>query len=129
MLIISCSWNNNEAREIEDFLKRAKALLSTKEFSIEPTRKNEIFKKKYPLRSDDQAKLLKSLQVEDCVGFGPNNNDRYSEATVFKFIKTVELPHFGEMEVVCVYIKEYIASTDKREVVCVISLHEEGMYD
>lgn len=129
MFTIKRVWSEEDRAVIENFLVRAKALLATKEFEIEPTEKNRIFKNKYPLKSDEQANLLKSLQVEDCVDFGPNDNSRFSESTVFTFIKTVELSNFGEPEMVCLYIKEYIMEQGRYEIVCVISLHEEGMHE
>ena len=129
MFIISHSWTEDEYTYIERFLSHARALLFTKDFQIEPTEKNKRFSKKYPMKSDEQVRILKSLQVEDCVDFGPNDNPRYPDSTVFKFIKDIEINSFGEIETVCVYIKEYIIDKGCYEIICVISLHEEGMYE
>ena len=122
-------WTDEERILIDKFLVHAKALLATKDFSIEPTPKNKAFQKRYPLRSDDQIAILRSLQVEDCVAIEPNNNLRYSDSTVFKFIKKVELMVLGETELVEIYIKEYVEDRRTHEIICVISFHEEGLYD
>lgn len=129
MFSISYPWTSEDRKIIGEFLQHAKALLATGELKVEPTSKNTKFKQKYPLRHKEIVKLLKSLQVEDCIDYGPNNNPKYPDATVFKFIKTCELSSFGEIQEVCLYIKEYIIEKGSFETVCVISLHEEGMYD
>ena len=80
---ISRVWTAEERTLINDFLVNAKALLATKDFIIQPTPKNKAFQKRYPLRSDDQIAILRSLQVEDCVSVEPNDNPRYPEFNCF----------------------------------------------
>ena len=126
---ISRVWTAEERTLINNFLVHAKALLATKDFIIQPTPKNKAFQKRYPLRSDDQIAILRSLQVEDCVAVEPNDNPRYSDSTVFKFIKEVEITVLGETELVEIYIKEYIEDRRTHEIICVISFHEEGLHD
>jgi len=129
VFLIRKSWSEEDRAVIDAFLRHAKALLVTKEFKVSPTPKNKAFQNKYLLRSEDQVALLRALTVEDCIEFGPNNNPRYPDSTVFKFIKDADLFYFGEPETVSVYIKEYIVDEGRFEVICVISLHEEGLHD
>lgn len=123
------AWTDDQRAVIKEFLDRSKALLATNEFTIQQSEKNKAFQKKYNLTSGQQKEILKSLSVEDCIEYGPNNNPRYPDATVFKFIKEVNLLSFGEPEQLEIYIKEYLLDNGQYEVICVISLHEEGLHD
>ena len=72
--------------------------------------------------------ILRSLTADDCIGIEPNNNPRYPEAEVYKFIKACRLYVYGEETNVTLYIKAYLREKQYYDVVIVISFHEEGMY-
>ena len=126
---ISKIWTAGERASISEFLAHAASLLFTNQFKIEPTIKNKEFDKQFPLRHDDKKKILKSLKVDDCVAIEPNDNPRYPDSTVFKFIKEAPITSFGETKDVVLYIKTYIIDKNTYEMFWVISFHEEGQYD
>ena len=128
MTTIKTKWSEPEKQKIEQFLQHSKAILATGDYTIEPKEKNKIFERKYPLKDCDKKNILKSLSTDDCIGFEPNDNPRYSDSTVFKFIKDVKIPVYGEQQTVRLYIKQYITDVNKYEVIIVISFHEEGMH-
>lgn len=129
MFAIKRMWTDEELQQIDAFLKRVYALLSTNEYHIERTEKNKIFDRKYPLRDKERVAILKSLSIEDCIDISPNINERYPNSLVFEFIKDEELLVYGETEMVKLYIKQYIMEKGNHELVAVISFHEEGLYD
>lgn len=128
MFAIEKNWTMEEEREIDTFLSRAYALLSTGDYQIAPTEKNKQFDRKYPLTDSEKRMILKSLTKADCIAVEPNNK-RYEDGLVFKFVKDVLVDVYGEEEVVTVYFKQYIHEGGKFELVIVISFHEEGMHD
>jgi len=122
-------WSDDEQNQIQAFLNRVKALLSTNECDFKVTDKNKQLDIKYNLRHKDKIKIIKSLTVEDCVEIRKNDNPRYADTDLYVFIKGTELLSYGEPETVKLYIKEYILEQKNYETVIVISLHEEGMHD
>lgn len=116
---------------IQDFLDHVKALLPTKQFTFVVTEKNKLFDRKYNLRDESKQKIIKSLQVDDCIEKAKNTNSRYPNADVYIFVKECQLEDvYGETETAKVYIKEYIITErGNYEMVVVISFHEEGLYD
>lgn len=104
-------------------------MLPTNQIIIEPTPKNKLFDRKYNLTHKEKVKIIKSLEVDDCVDIQPNTNLRYSDAEVFFFYKTIEVEVYGEVETVTLYIKEYIDDRDGMDMVIVISFHEEGLHE
>ena len=112
-----------------EHLKRANALLVTNDFQIQMRDKNKRFERQYPLKNDQKVKILRSLKSEDCVDIAPNDNPRYPDNTVFKFIKKIEETFYGEKKEVTLYIKQYIVEKKDYELLMVISFHEEGDYD
>lgn len=128
MFLIEKKWKTDQLKEIEEFLKTAYALLATKECQIKKNEKNNSFDRKYNLRHDEKLDILRSLTVEDCIDVSPNQDTRYQDCMVFEFIKDVTISCYGEMESVKLYIKQYICEANNRELVVVISFHEEGMY-
>lgn len=129
MFVIERNWTENEIKEIDVFLGRAKALLATNDFIIKKTQKNIVFAKRYPMRHEVQADILKSLTRDDCIDVSPNTDERYADTLVFEFIKDVEILVYGEQEKVKLYIKQYIVDNKTHELITVISFHEEGMYE
>lgn len=110
------------------FLKRISGVLATGEFQIQQNSKNKEFDRKFNLRDGEKKEILRSLTVDDCVAVEPNDNPRYSEAEVFKFIKDWHLVVYGEEEEVTLYIKAYLREGKFSDLVIVISFHEEGMF-
>lgn len=129
VIIIGREWSNQEECDIKEYLKRAHALLATREYTIKASDKNKIFNRKYPLTDQKKTEILKSLSIDDCIAYESNNNPRYPDSTVFKFIKEVTIPVYGEMQLVKIYIKQYICENKNHELIIVISFHEEGMHD
>ncbi len=115
--------------KINDFLNKMKALLPTNEYTIEQNEKNINFSREYPLKDKDYKQILQSLTANECVSIEPNNNTRYEDAEVYKFIKNTEINVFGEKENLDIYIKMYIKEYDSYDMVIVISFHKEGVYD
>lgn len=111
------------------FLKRAKALYPTKQYTFKISEKNKLLDRKYNLRDSDKLKIMQSLTEVDCVEIRKNDNPRYPDADVFIFIKLVSLDSYGEPVEVNLYIKDYIIEEDNFEMVIVISFHEEGQHD
>ncbi len=115
--------------KVEGFLRHAKALLPTGSFTIQQSEKNKEFDRKFNLRHDDKRKILQALTPQDCISVEPNNNPRYLDCEVYKFIKGYNLPYYGQIEQILLYIKMYIQEGKHDEMIIVISLHEEGMHD
>gem|GEM_PF-1854694 len=69
--------------------------------------------------------MLLALNGTDCTAIEPNNNSRYREALVYKFMKVYELDYFGDTCDVTVYIKQYIIEEKTYDLVMVISFHED----
>ena len=115
--------------KVEAFLRHAKALLPTGSFTIKHSEKNKEFDRKFNLRHDGKKKILQALTPQDCTAIESNNNPRYPDCEVYKFIKSYELSNYGQIEQIPLYIKMYIQEEKFDEVIIVISLHEEGMHD
>lgn len=122
-------WSNEEQGYIRNFINRVHALLPTNQCTFARSEKNNQFDYKYNLRHEDRIRIIKSIEVDDCIDICTNNNPRYSDADVFVFLKSVELNTYGETENTRLYIKEYIATQNNMEMVVVISFHEEGLHD
>ncbi len=76
-----------------------------------------------------KCEILRELTADDCISVEPNDNPRYPDADVYKFLKEVNITSYGEAVVVELYIKAYILDRRTHELVFVISFHEEGVYD
>ena len=118
---------NEERLRTEGFLKRIRGVLATGEFQIQTNTKNKAFDRKYNLRNKAKKDILRSLTADDCAGIEPNDNPRYPEAEVYKFIKVCRLIVYGEEMDVTLYIKAYLLEKQYYDLVVVISFHEEGM--
>ena len=118
-----------ELEKVRTFLKRAKALYPTNQYTFKPSEKNKLFDRKYNLRNSDKLRIMQSLTEADCIEIRKNDNPRYPEADVFVFIKLVSLDFYGEPVETNLYIKDYITDDNGLEMVIVISFHEEGMHD
>lgn len=114
---------------MESFLKQAKALLPTGNYTIKRSEKNIVFERQFNLRDKQKKDILLSLTAEDCIAVEPNNNPRYADCEVYKFIKLCDLFVYGQNELVPLYIKMYIQEEKYDEMIIVISFHEEGMHD
>lgn len=110
------------------FLKKIRGVLSTSGFTVMQYFKNKEFDRKYPLRDQARKEILLSLTADDCRAIGPNENSRYPEAEVYQFIKRCRLNVYGEETDVNLYIKTYLREEKTRDLVIVISFHEEGMF-
>lgn len=126
---IIVKWNQEESHQIEEFLKRVRALLMTNEYQIQPTVKNNDFNRKYPLRDEQKTSILKALTIDDCIDFGPNTASQYPDSMVYEFIKDVEVIIFGENTDLKLYIKLYILDKRTHQLVIAISFHREGMHE
>lgn len=116
-------------QKAEEFLKRIKPLLQTRECQFKKSLKNTTFDQQFNLRDEHKIDIIKSLTADDCVKIGPNDNPRYADSEVYQFIKCVELLVYGENEVHKLYIKMYLAVQPTYDIVIVISFHKEGEYD
>lgn len=103
--------------------------MPTGNYVIKPSEKNKYFDRKFNLRDSAKREILKSLAPEECTSIEPNNNPRYADSEVYKFIKNCELSNYGQIEQIPLYIKMYIQEGKHDEMIIVISLHEEGMHD
>lgn len=121
--------SDSDLKKVKAFIKRMRAALATGDFTIEPTIKNKAFDRKFNLRNSQKLSILKSLTENDCIAAEPNDNPRYPETDVYKFIKSEKLMVYGEAENVKLYIKAYIDDDSYYDFVLVISFHEEGMHD
>ena len=101
----------------------------TKECQFQVSMKNNEFDKQFNLKHDQKIDIIKSLACNECIKIEPNNSSRYMDAEVYVFIKSVELPVYGELEPIKLYIKMYLNEQTKYDIVIVISFHEEGLYD
>ena len=129
VITIEIQLSDLERENVQAFLARVKSLLITGEYIIKPHWKNTEFDDKYALRDTQKRAILKSLTVDDCIKIEDNTNARYDAATLYFFIKEVSIEAYGEVELVCLYIKMYIKETKTHDTVIVISFHEEGMFD
>lgn len=120
--------NDNDLLRARDFLKKINGILATGEFTIATNEKNKEFDRQYNLTHAEKQKILRSLTLEDCVAFEPNDNSRYPDAEVFIFIKNCNICSYGQEENVDLYIKEYLIEGERKDSVIVISFHEEGKY-
>ena len=123
------SLSSAEQKKAEDFIRKIKPLLSMGEFQIEPTEKNKIFNRQFPLTDQQKREILKSLTADDCYWIGPNDNPRYKTDEVYKFFKDIEVVVFGEPDTTKLYLKMYIKESKTYDMVIVISFHGEGMHD
>jgi hypothetical protein len=111
--------------EVHKFLERVRSLLATNEFQISQRDKNREFLEKYKIKDHKIKEMLLALNDTDCIAIEPNNNPRYHEALVYKFMKLYELDCFGDTHNVLVYIKSYIVEEKTYDLVMVISFHED----
>lgn len=111
-------------RAAQMFLDRMRSLLATNDFQISLRDKNQEFLEKYKLKEQRIKEMLLALISADCKAVEPNDNPRYSDALVYKFIKQYELEYFSEICNVIVYIKLYIVEYKTYDLVMVISFHE-----
>lgn len=91
--------------------------------------KNSEFDCKYNFKDAEKRKIIRELTADDCIGIEPNDNPRYADAEVYKFLKEISVSFYGEDEVVKLYVKGYIMVTRSMEMVVVISFHEDGIYE
>lgn len=129
MICINNKLTSSQQEKANAFLDKVKALLPTNEFTVEQTFKNKEFAREYSFRNRDYKKVLLSLTKEDCISIESNDNPRYEDAEVYKFIKNTELNVFGEIEKLDIYIKMYIREYDSYNIVIIISFHKEGVFD
>jgi hypothetical protein len=111
--------------EAQKFLERVRSLLATNEFQVSQRDKNQEFLEKYRIKERKIKEMLLALNGTDCNAIEPNNNPRYREALVYKFMKVYELDYFGDTCDVTVYIKQYIIEKKTYDLVMVISFHED----
>lgn len=111
--------------EAQKFLERVRSLLATNEFQVSRRGKNQEFLEKYKIKDQKIKEMLYALNSTDCIAIEPNNNPRYCDAMVYKFIKVYELDYFGDTCNVTVYIKQYIVEEKTYDLVMVISFHED----
>lgn len=129
MICISSRLSPEDYKKAEEFIKKIKPILNTNDFQIEPTEKNTYFARQVPLTTQEQCEILKSITADDCYKIEQNNNPRYKNVDVYKFFKEIELPVFGEIKSIKLYLKMYIKESKTYDIVIVISFHEEGMHD
>ena len=103
-------------------------MLPTGQCTFSRSEKNIQFDHKYNLKHEEKIKIIKSIEVSDCVDIQPNSNLRYPDTDVFIFHKSVDIDVYGETTQVTLYIKEYVIDQDNMEMAIVISFHEEGLY-
>jgi len=111
--------------EAQKFLERVRSLLATNQFQVSQRDNNQKFLKKYRIKDQKIKEMLLALNGTDCTAIEPNNNSRYREALVYKFMKVYELDYFGDTCDVTVYIKQYIIEEKTYDLVMVISFHED----
>jgi len=110
----------------QKFLERVRSLLATNEFQVSQRGKNQEFLEKYKIKDQKIKEMLLALNGVDCIAIEPNDNPRYCEALVYKFIKVYELDYFGDVCTVTAYIKLYIVEEKTYDLVMVISFHEDN---
>ena len=103
--------------------------MHTGQITFAKRNKNIEFDRKYNLKDAEKRKIIRELTVDDCIGIEPNDNPRYEDVEVYKFLKEISVSFFGENEVVKLYLKGYITVTGSIEMVVVISFHEDGIYE
>jgi len=112
--------------EAQKFLERVRSRLVTNEYQVSKHYKNKDFLEKYKIKDYKLKEMLLALSGTDCISIEPNNNPRYPEATVYKFVKKYELDFFGAVCLIDVYIKLYIIEMQIYDLVMVISIHEDN---
>lgn len=121
--------NSDVKERAAHFLIKIKPVLSTNDCKFVMNAKNQAFSRRFPLKHEAKVAIIRSLVPEDCIAVEPNDNPRYSESEVYKFLKKCILPCYGEEESVELYIKMYLCEEKTYDYVIVISLHESGMYE
>lgn len=106
------------------FLKRVRSLLATNEFQLSMRDKNQDFVEKYKISYGKIKEMLLALDDIDCINVCSNNNPRYRNAIIYKFIKKYQLEYFGDICDIEVYIKLYIVMEKTYDLVMIISFHE-----
>lgn len=103
-------------------------MLAAGEFQIVQRDKNKEFDRRFNLRHEVKKEILRSLIAADCIAIEPNDNQSYPEAEVYAFKKLYRTSVYGEETDISLYIKTYLRETETRDLVIVISFHEEGMF-
>lgn len=109
------------------FLDRVRSLLATNEFQLSQRDRNQEFLEKYKIKSHKIKEILLALNSTDCTAIEPNDNPRYCDTLVYKFMKVYELEYLGDLCDVSVYIKQYIVTGKTYDLVMIISLHEDDI--
>jgi len=98
VIIIGNRLLDGELKKAERFLARIRPVLATNDCQFQLNEKNIEFERSFNLSHDQKIKMIKELTAEDCIEIAPNDNPRYAESEVYKFIRCYAIPIYGELE-------------------------------
>lgn len=118
---------------IEAYLEELKQLINQDWFEVDlERRKNEIFMKKYGLRSGDVKRILLGLKPEEFIERVKTENIKYNSKYLYIFKRNLILDDIengddeSENEVeVRVYIKTSLPEGNAYKIIVVVSFHED----
>lgn len=124
---------SDEEINIEAYLEELKQLINQDWFEVDlERRKNEIFMKKYGLRSGDVKRILLGLKPEEFIERVKTENIKYNSKYLYIFKRNLILDDIeneddeSENEVeVRVYIKTSLPEGNAYKIIVVVSFHED----
>lgn len=129
VIIIGMNLSPDERIKAQNFLDTIKPLLKTNECQFKISEKNKSFDREFNMRDKEKKDIINSLTVDDCISIENNNNPRYADSEIYKFLKNITFPIYGENGDIEIYIKMYLQECDYYNMVIVISFHKSGEYE
>jgi len=88
---IASRLSDEQLEKVHIFLDKVRSLLATNDFVIKMNEKNIAFDRAFPIKDSQKKEILQSLTVDDCIAVEFNNNLRYEDSEIYKFLKNVDI--------------------------------------
>jgi len=111
--------------EIKEYLEELKRLISNNQYTISRRDENDAFAFEYRIDSAKGIEILLNLQYCDFCYAATNYKPEYAHERLFVFCKEYELDHWGNYEMVEIYIKTNLTQMKNgNDYIIVISFHK-----
>lgn len=110
--------------EIKDYLADLKRLILDGQYIVSRREKNDAFAFEYRVDTAKEKEILLNLHYKDFCYVAENRKTGYEHERLYVFCKEYELDHWGNLELVEIYIKTNLTQTKSgKDFMVVISLH------
>lgn len=111
--------------QIKEYLEQLKKLILSGQYIISRREENDAFAYEYRVDTAKEKEILLNLQYSDFCYAADNYKPEYAHERLYVFCKEYELDHWGNSEVVKIYIKTNLTQTRTcNDCVIVISFHK-----